>query len=231
MTIRIVVADDHTMVREGLARAMENAGFQVVAQAGDGEEAVAVAKEFRPDIVLMDLSLPVLSGMAATERIRDELPGTSVLVLSMLSDQIAVSSAFNAGANGYLVKDCTTAELVDAVERVVAGEEVRSASIVTAPAGSVAGGGTGHDHGTGAGAGAGADVHQVDGVHELLSRREVEVLRMMATGMSISDAADRLFISVKTVKNHLSSIYRKLGCHDRSQAVLRAVRMGLIQLD
>ena len=221
MTIRIVVADDHTMVREGLARAMENAGFEVVAQAGDGETAVALAKEHLPDIVLMDLSLPVLSGIAATKRIREEVPDTAVLVLSMLSDQVAVSSAFDAGADGYLVKDCTTAELVDAVQRVVAGEEVRSASIVMAPAGDGAGGG----------ADRGAALPQFDGVHQLLSRREVEVLRMMATGMSISDAADRLFISVKTVKNHLSSIYRKLGCHDRSQAVLRAVRMGLIQLD
>ena len=190
MTIRIVVADDHTMVREGLARAMENAGFQVVAQAGDGEEAVAVAKEFRPDIVLMDLSLPVLSGMAATKRIRDEVPGTSVLVLSMLSDQIAVSSAFNAGANGYLVKDCTTAELVDAVERVVAGEEVRSSSIVTTPIGGAAGGGSGH--------GAGAHGLQANGVHELLSRREVEVLRMMATGMSISDAVSYTHLTLPT---------------------------------
>ena len=223
MTIRIVVADDHTMVREGLARAMENAGFEVVAQAGDGEAAVAMAKEHLPDIVLMDLSLPVLSGIAATKRIREEVPDTAVLVLSMLSDQVAVSSAFDAGADGYLVKDCTTAQLVDAVERVVAGEDVRSESIVLAPAGDAAGGGAGH--------GAGDVVPQFDRVHQLLSRREVEVLRMMATGMSISDAADRLFISVKTVKNHLSSIYRKLGCHDRSQAVLRAVRMGLIQLD
>jgi DNA-binding NarL/FixJ family response regulator len=201
VTIRVVVADDHTMVREGLALAMENAGFQVVAQAGDGEAA-------------MDLSLPVLSGIAATKRIRDEVPDTAVLVLSMLSDQIGVSLAFDAGANGYLVKDCTTAELVDAVERVVAGEEVRSASIVATPLRGATGDGTGHD--------AGGTVPQVDGVHGFLSRREVEVLRMMATGMSISDAADHLFISVKTVKNHLSSIYRKLGCHDRSQAVLRA---------
>jgi DNA-binding NarL/FixJ family response regulator len=223
VTIRVVVADDHTMVREGLALAMENAGFQVVAQAGDGEAAVALAKELQPDIVLMDLSLPVLSGIAATKRIRDEVPDTAVLVLSMLSDQIGVSLAFDAGANGYLVKDCTTAELVDAVERVVAGEEVRSASIVATPLRGATGDGTGHD--------AGGTVPQVDGVHGFLSRREVEVLRMMATGMSISDAADHLFISVKTVKNHLSSIYRKLGCHDRSQAVLRAVRMGLIQLD
>jgi len=222
LTIRILVADDHTMVREGLVRAMEHAGFEVVAQAGDGETAVELAREHAPDIVLMDLSLPVLSGAAATQRIRQDMPDTMVLVLSMLSDQMAVSSAFEAGANGYLVKDCTTAELVDAVTRVAAGEEVRSASIVPEPA-SGAADGTGHS--------AGGVTRWPNASPQLVSPREVEVLRMMATGLSISETADRLFISVKTVKNHLSSIYRKLGCHDRSQAVLRAVRLGLIQLD
>ena len=225
MTISIVVADDHTMVREGLVRAMEHAGFDVVAQAGDGEAAVALTKEHLPDIVLMDLSLPVLSGIAATKRIREEVPDTAVLVLSMLSDQMAVSSAFAAGADGYLVKDCTTSELVDAVRRVVAGEEVRSESIVPAPSGGGAGVTVADGHR------AGDVLRQVDRTPQLLSRREIEVLRMMGTGMSISEAADRLFISAKTVKNHLTSIYRKLDCHDRSQAVLRAVRMGLIQLD
>ena len=119
--VRVLIADDHTMVREGLRWALEHAGLDVVGEAADGEEAVDMAEQHRPDVVLMDLSLPVLSGAAATKRIRTLVPGTSVLVLSMLSDDSAVSSALDAGAAGYLVKDCTTSEIVDAVKRVAGG--------------------------------------------------------------------------------------------------------------
>ena len=226
MTVRVLIADDHTMVREGLSRAMEQAGFEVAGQAGDGEEAVEKAEALRPDVVLMDLSLPVLSGVAATRQIRRRLPGTAVLVLSMLSDETAVASALAAGANGYLVKDCTTAELVDAVGRVAGGERVLSASVGPgfdlAPAGS---GGEPRQSGTQGGWPPPGDATG------LLSKREEEVLRLLGKGVSIPEAADQLYISVKTVKNHLSSIYQKLDCHDRAQAVLKAVRMGLIHLD
>jgi DNA-binding NarL/FixJ family response regulator len=211
--MRLLIADDHTMVREGLCRAMEQAGFEVVAQAADGEAAVALAEEHRPDVVLMDLSLPVLSGAAATKRIRKAVPSTSVLVLSMLSDETAVASALAAGANGYMVKDCTTAELVDAVQRVGAGESVISPSVSLPSAPAVE-----------------APMRR-PGDQPLVTRREEEILRLMATGVSIPDAARQLYISVKTVKNHLSSIYQKLDCHDRAQAVLKAVRMGIITLD
>jgi two-component system, NarL family, response regulator DegU len=207
MTTRVLVADDHTMVREGLVRSLEQAGFEVVGQAADGQAAVEMATEHRPDVVVMDLSLPVLSGVAATRFIAQNLPDTAVLVLSMFSDETAVSSALGAGANGYMVKDCTSAELVDAVSRVAAGEQVVAASIALmfdrTPA----------------------------STRPLLSKREEEVLRMMAKGVSLTEAANLLYISVKTLKNHLSSIYEKLGCHDRAQAVLRAARMGLIQID
>ena len=212
--MRLVIADDHTMVREGLARAMTEAGFDVVGQAPDGEAAVALVEEHQPDVVLMDLSLPVLSGAAATKRIKKSVPQTAVLALSMLSDETAVVSALGAGAAGYMVKDCTTEELIDAVNRVAAGETVISPSIsesvaalaVSRPAPSRGG-------------------------QPLVTRREEEILRLMATGVSIPDAARQLYISVKTVKNHLSSIYQKLDCHDRAQAVLKALRMGIITLD
>jgi len=209
--MRLLIADDHTMVREGLCRAMQQAGFDVVAQARDGEEAVQLAEIHRPDVVLMDLSMPVVSGIAATKRVRKSLPSTAILVLSMLSDETAVTSALGAGADGYLVKDCTTAELVDAVKQVGAGEHVVSPSAaenLTEPSPAVR-------------------REQLVAI----TRREEELLRMMATGVSISEAANRLYISVKTVKNHLSSIYEKLDCHDRAQAVLKALRMGIIQLD
>jgi DNA-binding NarL/FixJ family response regulator len=212
--MRLVIADDHTMVREGLARAMQEAGFDVVGQAADGETAVALVEEHRPDVVLMDLSLPVLSGAAATKRIRKAVPGTPVLALSMLSDESAVVSALGAGAAGYMVKDCTTEELIDAVNRVAAGETVLSPSISESVASAAA-----------------ARPPATDNRRSIVTRREEEILRLMATGVSIPDAARQLYISVKTVKNHLSSIYQKLDCHDRAQAVLKALRMGIITLD
>jgi DNA-binding NarL/FixJ family response regulator len=127
--VRVLIADDHTMVREGLRWALEHAGVDVVGEAADGEEAVEMAERYHPDVVLMDLSMPVLSGAAATKRIRTLVPGTSVLVLSMLSDDTAVTSALDAGAGGYLVKDCTTTEIVDAVNRVAGGERVIAPSV------------------------------------------------------------------------------------------------------
>ena len=222
----VMIADDHTMVREGLRWALEHAGVTVVGEATDGEEAVDMAEQLRPDVVLMDLSLPVLSGVAATKRIRTRVPATSVLVLSMLSDETAVTSALGAGARGYLVKDCTTAEIVDAVRRVAAGERVVAPTVADLP---TAWGPTDDFGRTGPRP---SPPPETSGPSRtLLSKREEEVLRLLATGVSIPEAAGRLYISVKTVKNHLSSIYQKLDAHDRAQAVLKAVRMGLINLD
>jgi DNA-binding NarL/FixJ family response regulator len=217
--VRVLIADDHTMVREGLRWALEHAGLDVVGEAADGQEAVDMAEQHHPDVVLMDLSLPVLSGAAATKRIRTLIPSTSVLVLSMLSDDTAVTSALDAGAGGYLVKDCTPPEIVDAVKRVAGGERV-IAPIVSATAAAAA-----------APAGARPARPPITSTRPLISKREEEVLRLMATGVSIPEAARRLYISVKTVKNHLSSIYQKLDSHDRAQAVLKAMRMGLIRMD
>ncbi len=214
--VRIVIADDHTMVREALREAFDRAGIEVVGEAADGEEAVEQVELHKPDVALVDLSLPVLSGVAATKRICSAVPNTVVVVLSMLSDETAVSSALAAGARGYLVKDCTTAEIVESVLRVLAGERVLSASAAVPASWS--------------GGDAWGSPPVTYPVPQLVSRREEEVLRLMATGVTINEAASRLYISVKTVKNHLSSIYEKLDSHDRAQAVLKAVRMGLIQL-
>ncbi len=214
--VRIVIADDHTMVREALREAFDRAGIAVVGEAADGEEAVEQVELHKPDVALVDLSLPVLSGVAATKRICATAPNTVVVVLSMLSDETAVSSALAAGARGYLVKDCTTAEIVESVLRVLAGERVLSASAAVPASWS--------------GGDAWSSPPTTYPVPQLVSRREEEVLRLMATGVTINEAASSLYISVKTVKNHLSSIYEKLDSHDRAQAVLKAVRMGLIQL-
>ncbi|HZU80566.1 MAG TPA: response regulator transcription factor [Acidimicrobiales bacterium] len=209
MSIRVMVADDHTLIREGLARWLTQAGMTVVAEARDGQEAVDKAKEVKPDVVLMDLSLPVMSGIAATKAITSALSDTKVLVLTMLSDDVAVDSARSAGASGFIVKDSTTTQIVDAVSKVASGEKV-----FTVP---------GEDDPP--------PIHARHlGPEPVITKREEEVLRLMATGVSISEAAKQLYISVKTVKNHLASIYLKLDTHDRAQAVLKAVRMGLIDL-
>jgi len=217
--VRVLIADDHAMVREGLHWALEHAGYEVVGEAADGEEAVEMAEQLQPDLVLMDLSLPVLSGVAATKRIRSLVPTTKVVALSMLSDETAVSSALAAGAVGYLVKDSTTAEIVGALGRVMVaapGNLVISPSAATVTSES--------DH-------VAEMTRQPTGSRPLISKREEEVLRLVATGASIPEVGRRLYISAKTVKNHLSSIYQKLDSHDRAQAVLKAVRMGLIQID
>jgi DNA-binding NarL/FixJ family response regulator len=217
--VRVLIADDHAMVRDGLHWALEHAGYDVVGEAADGEEAVEMAEQLRPDLVLMDLSLPVLSGVAATKRIRSLVPTTKVVALSMLSDETAVSSALAAGAVGYLVKDSTTAEIVSALGQVMVaapGKLVVSPSAAPVTSDS--------DH-------AAQMARQPSGSRPIISKREEEVLRLVATGASIPEVGRRLYISAKTVKNHLSSIYQKLDSHDRAQAVLKAVRMGLIQID
>ncbi|HTT87820.1 MAG TPA: response regulator transcription factor [Acidimicrobiales bacterium] len=218
--VRVMIADDHAMVREGLHWALEHAGYDVVGEAADGEEAVEMAEQLRPDIVLMDLSLPVLSGVAATKRIRSRVQNTKVVALSMLSDESAVSSALAAGAVGYLVKDSTTAEIIEALGEVV--EAAPGARVLSPSATPVS---------PPEGLGVAPVPAPSSGDQALISKREEEVLRLVATGASISEVGRRLYISSKTVKNHLSSIYQKLDCHDRAQAVLKAVRMGLIRLD
>ena len=213
--VRVLIADDHTMVREGLRWALEHAGLDVVGEAADGEEAVDMAEQHHPDVVLMDLSLPVLSGAAATKRIRTLIPGTSVLVLSMLSDDTAVSSALDAGRRrvpGEGLHHVGDRRRRQPRRRRASGSSPRRwrARPVTS---------------------ARARRHEpsrppLGSTRPLISKREEEVLRLMATGVSIPEAARRLFISVKTVKNHLSSIYQKLDSHDRAQAVLEGDAHG-----
>ena len=204
--VRVVLADDHTMLREGLRRSLEAAGLTVIAEAGDGEQAVRLAGELHPDVILMDVSMPAVDGIEATRLVRRLHPEVQVVVLTMHADEDVVRQAVAAGAAGYLVKDCTTDEVVDTVRRAAAGEVT-----IEAPEGERA-----DANGTGPAG---------------ITRREAEVLQLIARGAGTTEVADQLFISVKTVKNHLASVYQKLESRDRTQAILQAVRLGIITLD
>lgn len=205
MSLRVLLADDHTMIRESLYRFLSDEGFEVVGQAGDGEEALRLAEELRPDVVLMDVSMPVLDGIEATRTLRRRLPETEVVVLTMFGDGAVADRAYRAGAAGFLAKDCSLDEVAEAIRMAADRDRDVSPSVAKSMLS------TSDDLG--------------------LSRRETEVLQLIAEGASTPEVGERLFISVKTVKNHLASIYEKLDSRDRTQAVLKAVRLGIIRLD
>lgn len=217
MSVTLVLADDHTMLREGLRRSLEAEGFRVLAEAKDGEEAVQLALEHVPDVVLMDVSMPVMDGVAATRAIVQARVSTAVVMLTMHADQEVLARAVRAGAAGYLVKDCTTDEIIRTVRQAANGETALTPELAASMLNEVQR----------------LPPEQATGTEPepVVTRREEEVLQLIAEGASTTEVAEQLFISVKTVKNHLASIYHKLDSRDRTQAVLRAVRMGIIRLD
>jgi len=213
---RLLLVDDHKLLRQGLRRAVEDAGFDVVGEAGDGEEAVRLAVELRPDLVLMDLSMPVMDGIEATGRLRHSVPEARVVILTMHGEEDTVARALRAGAVGYLLKDCSIDEVAATLRAVAAGDTDLSADLARTLLAELPGP---------------LDPGPMATVASSLSQREVEVLQMFADGCSTVEVGQRLYISAKTVKNHLASIYEKLDARDRTQAVLTAVRMGIIRLD
>ena len=212
-SIRLLLADDHTMLRESLRRSMEAEGLTVVGEAQDGDEAVQLAEQLQPDVVLMDVSMPVLDGVEATRLVRERAPAVQVVMLTMHADQDVVARAIRAGAVGYLVKDCTTEEVVRAVRLAASGESALSTELAAGMLNEMR-----------------TPPSPPQPEESVLSKREEEVLQLIAEGASTTEVAARLFISVKTVKNHLASIYQKLDSRDRTQAVIHGVRMGIIKL-
>jgi len=214
MTIRLMLADDHRMLREGLRRSMTEQGFDVVGEAGDGDEAVRLADQLRPDVVLMDVTMPEIDGVEATRQIKSTMPAIKIVMLTMHADQEVLTSAIRAGASGYLVKDCSTEEIASAVRMAVSGETALSPQLAASML---------------------DEVRRLDRPNadeeRIVTRREEEVLQLIADGCSTPEVAEKLYISQKTVKNHLASIYQKLDARDRTQAVLQAVRMGIVSLD
>ena len=204
--IRVVVADDHAVVRAGLVQLLATfADVELVGAAGDGEEAVALCAERQPDVVLMDLEMPVLDGIEATRRIRSAQPGVAVVVLTSFSDRERILRALDAGAAGYLLKDAEPAELRRAIEAAARGEAPLDPKAARALLSARAG----------------------PSAVQSLSEREREVLAMVAEGLPNKLIARELAISEKTVKAHLTKVYREIGVTDRTQAALWAQRNGV----
>ncbi len=208
--IKILLADDHALLRDGLRRSFESAGDNVVGEASTGEEAVALAKATQPDVVLMDLSMPVMDGIDATRLIRDQVPGTRVAVLTMHDDISKTRDAIAAGASAYLSKGTSFQDVRDTVLRVADGDTVLSPALAGAMLTTAA---------------------ESKANDELLSDRQVEILQAIADGMSTKQAGRYLGITTKTVHNHLNAIYRKLDAQSLTHAVLGAVRLGIIDLN
>ncbi len=207
--VRVMVVDDHPIWREGVARDLAERGLEVVATAPDGAAAVRIAPAVRPDVVLMDLQLPELSGAEATARIRADLPATRVLVLSASTEHGDVLGAVRAGASGYLVKSAGPEELVDAVERTAAGHAVFSPGLAGLVLGEYRRLET-----------AGPDA-------PALTPRETEVLRLVAKGLTARAIAARLTLSHRTVENHVQNSLRKLQLTNRVELTRYAIEQGL----
>jgi NarL family two-component system response regulator LiaR len=208
--VRLLITDDHDVVRQGLRLYLRrDPEIEIVGEAGDGEEAVELARNLRPDVVLMDLSMPKMDGIAATEAIRAELPEVEVVALTSVLEDASVSGAIRAGAIGYLLKDTKAEALCRAIKGAAAGQ------VQLAPE---------------AAARLMREVRVPEGPQEL-TERETEILKRLARGQANKAIAHALFVEERTVKSHVTSILKKLGVRSRTQAALHAVRSGLVTVE
>lgn len=213
--IRLLIADDHPAFREGLSRLLEEEeDLECVATSADGEEAVKMVEELHPDVAIIDVSMPKLDGIKATEKIKAACPDTAVLMVSAFDYPSYVLASLKAGASGYMSKDRPLQELISAIRLVRGGDSIldlkATDTIVQCLIDSERGSKTGFDE---------------------LQSRELDVIKLTAKGMSNKDIANELFISERTVQTHLINIFRKLGVNSRTQAVLHALRKGWITLN
>jgi len=216
-TIKILIADDHAVVREGTRRILEQEeGLEVVAEAVDGEEAVNLATRLKPDVAIIDVSMPNVDGIEATRQIKTLCPGITVLILSAYDDDQFVFSLLEAGAAGYLLKDVRGRELVDAVRAVHAGESVLHPSIARKVLDRFV---------------STSEKPKKQEPLETLSEREKDVLRLATRGLSNRDIAEELCLSMRTVQGHLTHIFNKLQVGSRTEAVVRGLKEGWITLD
>lgn len=214
---RILIADDHPLLREAMRNAFEqHKDMEVLGEAGDGEEAVKLASELKPDIVIMDIVMPKISGIEATKQIRKASPTTAVLILTAYNDDRYVIGLLEAGAAGYLLKSASSQTLVDAIRTVLAGESVLHPSIVAKILKY------------------GLQVQAEGGerkTEKQLTEREIEILKLAGKGMTNKNIAKELFLSIRTVKAHLYSVFNKLGVASRTEAIVTGVREGWLTLE
>jgi DNA-binding NarL/FixJ family response regulator len=214
--VRVLIADDQAVFRRGLFVVLSTEDeIDVVAEAEDGEEAIAKAEEMAPDVVLMDVRMPRVNGIEAARQIRDVLPSTKILMLTVSDEEDDLYEAIKAGANGYLLKEISVEEVASAIHAVMQGQSLISPSMASKLL-----------HEFNALARQAAEKEQLPA--PVLTARELEVLKLVARGMSNKDVADELFISENTVKNHVRNILEKLHLHSRMEAVMYAVRKRLL---
>jgi len=216
-TIKILLVEDHVVVRQGTRQLLEREqDLEVIGEAGDGEEAVQLASQLKPDVIIMDVAMPKLSGVEATKQIKKLLPSTMVLVLTGYDYDEYIFSLLEAGAAGYLLKDVNGDQLIDAIRAVYAGEAVLHPVVARKLMSRFK--------------------SQTPGTtaarpQELLSQRELEVLKLAARGISNKDIGEALFISTRTVQAHMRSIFNKLGVGSRSEAVFYGLKKGWFTLE
>jgi len=215
--IKILIADDHAFVRESTRHILEQeSDLEVIGEAGDGEETVRLATTFKPDVAIIDIAMPKLDGIEATKQIKTLCPSISVLILSAYDDDQFVFSLLEAGAAGYLLKSVRGQEIVDAVRAVYSGESVLHPAVARKVLNRFAR--------------PSAEV-EAKKSSELLSEREMEVLKLVTKGLSNKDIADKLCLSVRTVQGHLANIFNKLQVSSRTEAVVHALKQGWVTLD
>ena len=217
--IRLMIADDHELFRRGLRMVLEDEDdIEVIDEAGDGEAAVEMAREHAPDVVVMDVRMPGLTGIQAARRIKEEEPGTKILVLTISDEEDDLYEAIKAGANGYLLKEISIDEIAHAVRSVHSGQSLISPSMASKLLDEFS-----------------AMIKKEEQKEEVpaprLTPREMEVLEHVAQGMNNREIAKALFISENTVKNHVRNILEKLHLHSRMEAVVYAVREKLLEIN
>jgi len=207
--IKVIVADDHDLVREGICKLLELfQNIEILSEARDGLETVAQVREYFPDLVLLDLNMPRMNGIEAIKKIKEISPEIKVLILTIHNEEEYVYKVTEAGAEGFVQKDINPQDLENAIDRVMNGETVFPSSIEQE-----------------------IEDENIEGENaEKLSDREHQVLELLAQGMSNKELAEELFISEKTVKNHVSNILHKLKVNDRTQAVIVGLKKGLVSL-
>ncbi len=211
--IKVLIADDQALFRSGLARLLaEDSTVEIVGQATDGNDAVKQAGTLKPDVILMDLKMPNLDGVEATRRIVATHPGIKILILTTFEADSYVIQALQAGASGYVLKDTRPEGVISSIHAVSAGERVMASTVANRVLEMLTGTTTPKEF------------------YDNMTPREIEILKLLASGMANKTIAYRLKISEKTVRNHISNFYEKLQIYDRAQAVLYAVRKGLVEV-